>query len=451
VPLLVAGILAMIVAGLISAFGDVTAGTRHQLALTAAGVTVLLGLQQLPPTRPPGQQRVQRSPAVAALGRALIVPLWLARAVTYAGAAFFLTAGLAETDFRSGAAILAGAGQVLTLLLKLASHLAGFVVDWAFLRGLTFLRYLAGAAAAVLLAGYSGLLAEAAEKIVTWVPVSVYESLRDWGVWGWIAGPVAALSFVLFVILIVIIESMLQYATARLLGPDNVLSAWLIEHLPARLVLTETDYLFEFKFGIQFHWYGPRRGPRPVSGREKQRLAKYEQPLSPAEQQAIADHVAGGLWAGFPPRWANFALTYRAAAEHEELTATLNVMTPRDERGVSIGQSQEWDLSGFTEIESLRRLRAAGYEAGMGTPFEWILSLNAKRTYQASEDIAQPYDRAWWRARFDDGEGPQWTEPPTRQDYREDLRRFPILRRMRPFWLRDQLRGEVGPSAQETA
>jgi hypothetical protein len=441
--LLVVGVLAAGVIGLTSAFGDVTAATRHQLALAASGIAVVINLLLIPPIHPPASRRIQRPPAVAALGRALILLLWAARTAVYAWAVFSITGGLHETGFMARSAILVGIAQVLMLLLKVAGRLAGFIVDWAFLRGLSGLRYLAGVAAAAVLAGYSGLLAEIAETVVTWVPVEVYQSLHGWGVWGWVAILLAGLSFVVFILAAVLVESLLQVGAARILGPDNEVSAWLIEHLPARLVLTETDYLFEFNFFVQFHWYGPRPGPRPIGGRERQRLARLERPLSREEEQAIADDIANRLWSGFPPRWANFALRYRAAGEHEELEAELNVMTPRDERGVSVGRSREWDLSGFTGIESLRRLRAAGYRAGLGTPFEWVLSFNARRDYRAGEDVVSPYDRAWWRAGYDDGDGPRWTQPPTREDYREDLRRFPIVRRMRPSWLRAALRGDT--------
>lgn len=160
------------------------------------------------------------------------------------------------------------------------------------------------------------------------------------------------------------------------------------------------------------------------------------------------DRVADVLWGDFPPRWANFALTYRAAGRHEELVARLNVMSP-PEHGVSIGEEREWDLAGFAELESLHQLRAAGYKAGEGTPFEWVLSFNAQLGFRTDEHCKRPHDRAWWRPSHRHGE-PEWLRPPAREDYQEDLRRFLIVRRLRPRWLRDRLRGRARARPQGT-
>jgi hypothetical protein len=446
--LLVLGVFALIVIELVSAFADITSATRHQLALAAAGIIAALTLLQAPPTRPPAERRTERSPVVVALGRWLIRLLWLARSAAYAYAAFSFTSGLAETTFQARTAILAGTGQMLTLLLKVARHLAGFVVDWTFLRGLNSLRYLLGVAAAVLLAGYAGLLADIAETVVPWVPVHVYGLLREWGVWSWVAVPLAGLSFFVVVFVSVLVESVLQYAAARVLGRDNAVGSWLEQHLPARLVLTDTEYIFEYKFLVEFRTYGPRT-PRPIRRRTRQRLARYEQPLGREEEQALVDRVADVLWADFPPRWTNFALTYRAAGRYEELAARLNVMSPPNERGVSVGEVREWELVGFAELGSLRRLRAAGYKAGEGTPFEWVLSFNAERGFRTDEGCVQPHDRAWWRPSHS-YEEPEWFRPPAREDYHEDLRRFPIVRRVRPRWLRERLRGGAPARTQDT-
>src|SRR5215218_4960422 len=112
---------------------------------------VAINLLLMPPIHPPALQRARRSPAIAALGRSLILLLWAARTAVYAWAVWSITGSLHETGFLARSAILAGTVQVLALLLKAASHLAGFVVDWAFLRELGGLRYLAGVAAAVVL------------------------------------------------------------------------------------------------------------------------------------------------------------------------------------------------------------------------------------------------------------------------------------------------------------
>lgn len=435
VALLVLGVLALLVIESVSAFADVASATRPQLALAAAGLVVALALLEVPPTRPPAERRTERSPAVAGLGRWLIRFLWLARGAVGAYATYSFTTGLADAAFEINTAILTGGGLVLTLLLRVASHLAGFVVDWTFLRGLNGLRYLLGLVASALLAGYGGLLAEIVKTVVPGVSVHVNELLREWGLSVWVAAPLAGLGFLVVVFLSVLVESVLQYAAARILGRDNAVGSWLEEHMPARLVRTDTEIFFKCTNLIQY--YGPRT-PRPIRRRTRQRLARHEQPLGREDEEALVDHVADVLWADFPPRWANFALTYRAAGRHEELVARLNVMTPRVE-GVSVGEQREWDLAGFAEIELLRRLRAAAYKAGEGTRFEWVLSFDAQRGFHTDEDLKPPRDRAWWRPSHRQGE-PEWLRPPAREDYREDLRRFPIVRRLRPSWLSDRLR-----------
>jgi hypothetical protein len=404
--------------------------------LALAVLVGLLNLLGLPSTHPPEERRSERSPAVAALGQWLIRLLWVARAATYAYVTYSVTNNADETSFQAKTAIAAGAAQAFTLLIVTGGHVAGFFVDWKFLRGWNALRYLLRIATGVLFAGYAGLLGDVVGTVVRWVPARPYDLFDRW-LWSWAAALLTGVFFLLFVGAIVSVEGLLQSGAARLLGPDNAPGSWLEKHAPARLVLTDTECSFEYRFVVNFHWYGPRR-LRPVRGRTRQRLALYEQPLGHDERQALVDRVADVLWADLPPRWVNAALTYRAAGDHEEVALRVNVWGPCNEQGVSVGEAQESRLTSFVEIESLRRLRAVGYEAGMGTSFQWVLSFDATRRSPRDEDNPLPRDRAWWRpSPF--YEEPAWFVPPSRADYRDDLRRFPIVRRMRPGWLRQRL------------
>ncbi|MEU3271422.1 hypothetical protein ABZ639_11280 [Saccharomonospora sp. NPDC006951] len=429
--------IALIVLTLVAVLGDAGPQEQHRFAIASAVCAALLSLTRLPLIRPPRRRGRERSRFAATLGGCLIVLLWLARASVYGYAVFVFTVGLSDTTFDATAAVLAVTGRLLTLAGMAARHLAGFAVDWDFLRGLNMPRYVLGLAATAPLVGFGGLLAEFAENVVLWVPVHTYELLHGWGLWSWLSVVLACVAYLPVVVAAVVVESVLQYAAGLLLGKDNVAGAWLTEHLPARLVLTDTEYRFEYKFLFEFGKYGPRR-PRTVGRRGGQRLARYEQPLTDDEQRLLIEDLADGLSADFPPRWANFSLTYRAAGDHEEVTARLNVMSPPDDKGISVGRPREWDLTGFAGIDALRRLRAAAYSAGLGTPFEWVLSFDAERGFLADENVVRPRGRARWRPEYS-GTEPEWRNAPSRTDYRKDLRRFPIVRTMRPVWLRERL------------
>jgi hypothetical protein len=421
--------------------------------LVLAVLVGLLNLLGMPATQPSDGERSERHPGVAAFGRWLSGLLWVARAATFAYLTYSITNNADQTSFQARSAIVAGAAQAFVLLLAVARHLAGFVVEWKFVRGLNALRYLLRIATGVLLAGYAGMLADVVGIVVPWVPSHVYRLLDRW-LWSWVAAPLTGVTSLVLVLVIVLVEGLLQSGAAHLLGRGNALGAWLVKHAPARLVLTDDAYFFEYRFMADISWHGRRRR-RPIGRRARQRLAHHEQLLRPDERQALVDRVADVLWADVPPRWTNASLTYRAAGSHEELEFRVNVMGPPDERGVSLGEARESRLTSFVEVESLRRLRAADYEAGMGTPFQWELAFSEADRWSRDDSVRSPrgpaswrpsrsYDElAWFASPTDSLQEPAWLEPPTRADYRDDLRRFPIIRRMRPGWLRERLSREA--------
>lgn len=437
--LLAFGALTLAVLGCVQAFVDLAPATHNRLATFSAVFTGALVLLQTPAFRRPADTRRRRAPVIAAVGLGLSWPLWLARGALYVVATLWIALGLDEHSFQPRAAAIVLGNQVLTVLFTLTRRLAGFDEDLTFLRGRRAVTYLVTGLAFAGIAGYAGLLADVAVLTLTWIPSQLYGRLHAWGWPGVLAFPMAGLGFVFAVLLSTVVASALLWSVARLLGHNNPVGKWLEEHLPARLVLTETEYFFEYNFFVRLHFDGSRRGPRPLSARERQRWGRFEQPLSDAERTTLVNSVADRLWAQAPPNWAGFSLSYRAAGNHEELTATINVMSPPDEHGGRTGSQEPWNLSGFTDLPALRRLRAAGYKPGYGTPFQWYLHLNTARYYHSDDTVPAPRGDPRWVS-FQEDEEAQWIQPPTAADYRADLRQFPIARRFRRRWLRERLR-----------
>ncbi|WP_143021338.1 hypothetical protein [Prauserella marina] len=309
--------IALIVLTMVAALAEAGPQAQQRLALASAAAVVVMSLTRLPLIRPQGKRRHERSRLAATLGGSLIVLLWLTRASAYGYAVFVFTVGLSDTTFDATAAALAVTGRLLTLAAKTARHLAGFVVDWDFPRGLNILRYLLGLVATVPLVGFGGLLAEFVENVVLWVPVHTYELLHGWGLRAWLAVVLACVAYLPVVFVAVVTDPRRRHRrgpSLRFLAPLGEFLA----HLP--------------------------RGGRARGGRG----------------QAQRDE---------PPR-----------------------------RGRSLGRPGAGMGS-----RGLRRLRAARWQ----------------HEYSGME--------------------PEWRNPPFREDFREDLRRFPVVRTVRPAWLRERL------------
>lgn len=437
IAVLICSFLTIFALNLVSAFADVTDTTRHQLAIgTGAAAFVAFLAGPWPRLRPPREQRAERAPVVAGFGRVLILATWLARLCVVAFGSFLFTTALGAPEFNAPAAFTVGIYNALGLVLTCGRWLTGFVVDWSFLRGWRGVRYVAGLAAGVVITGYAGFLAEVVQEVVFAVPAGIYEALRGWGFWSWLAVTATALATVVFVLVLVIVESALQHLAARILGRNNAVGAWLERNAPARVVVNDVAYVFQLRFPIELSW--PKlRDPERVAVLNAKRYGKYEQPLDDDERTVLMERIADVLAQDLPPRWSNVSLTYRAAGRHEELVLRRNVMSAPDEHGVSVGQSTETELTDFPELDALRRLRADGYQAGYGTPFQWCLHFSAERTFYR-DDTVPARGRAHWNPVYTEDE-PEWIRPPSRQDYREDLERFPIKESVRPVWLRRRL------------
>lgn len=109
---------------------------------------------------------------------------------------------------------------------------------------------------------------------------------------------------------------------------------------------------------------------------------------------------------------------------HEEIVITTDIMDLPDDQGVAVAHSITQELKEFAERDTLWRIRESNYRAGYGAPFAWYLTITAGyRKMKGWGSLATNVE-------------PEWIQPPARQQYAADLRRFPIVRQARPNWLR---------------
>ncbi|WP_028847108.1 hypothetical protein [Thermocrispum agreste] len=433
-------LLAVFVLNMVAAFSDASPDTRHELAL-AAGVVMLVFWLAVSWTqlRAPGGDRRKRSRLARIVGWGLIYATWTTQVALASFTTFLFTVSVTTTDFRPAVAVAAGSYALLSVIMKFARWVAGFAVDWSFLRGRKLLRWLAGVATRVAIAGYGGLLVELV-KVVGWdIPTGFHAFFRDWTGSGLLAVPCTAVAFVLYVLVVLACDTVLQHVAARLLGRDNAVGAWLAEHAPIHLENTDEKFVFEFRFFVRFRVH-KQRHPWEIEEKYSRKYGPHARPLAAEEQAALVDRVADAVVPQLPPAWLSCRLVYRAVGSHEEVVVRASTLGPPDPFGDPVVEVADTELTGFPEVDALRRLRAAGYRPGRGAGFEWVLTFDAEGagTWQADAEATRG-EATWHRAPI--GREPAWVRSPRRKDFRDDLRRYPLKRSLRPIWLWLRLAG----------
>ncbi|MET8561145.1 hypothetical protein ABZV75_11380 [Streptomyces flaveolus] len=477
-----------------SAFADVSGRTRTGLSLAIAVLTSLLVLWNPPVLRPPPSEAVPRSPAVAFAGRLLIVVVWIVQALLLGFSGFLVSSRFPEPPgFDGGIALLAAVGQVLSFVALCARSMAGFRPDWGFTFSVPgVLRHLLDKAVLVALAGYASTLPDVAETAVTWVPDHVHGYFSGLVPSG-LAWPATVAVCAAWFFAVLVAESLLQLLAASALGPENSLGAWLGDHTPVTYRRTDADVTFDFDFWlIRIFYYnsvhgwrllvrllietgystsfGPRL--RDPGRRQRDRLRRYERPLTDEETERLRERVAAAAVDAAPADWRLLILEYRAAGRHEEVQ--LRVDPPdrwawgwepaveegsqgeegeeEERRGEGDGESAAGDsaggartsgdlveLPGFPERAALRRLREASYSAGYGVAHALVMTIEKNDTTSRSYRHG---DTPWHVAcrAMEWASPPVWRQPPATRQYRRDLRRFPTVRGRRPFWLRNRVK-----------
>ncbi|MFD0818170.1 hypothetical protein ACFQ0D_07530 [Micromonospora zhanjiangensis] len=455
--LLVTGWLTLIVLVLLAAFGDAR-GTRH--SLTMAGISTALVLLLGPGLRPPEGTAAARSAVTRRTGQTLIILAWLARAVTAGLVTYQVTSRFDQPPgFDRRVAAFAAASQGLLLMLRLGRRLAGFPTDARAGRGITaVLRWAVNAGIAVVLAGYAAVLPQLVSnpsgvldsltRDSGWAPIRLYRFLADL-VTPWVAVPAMIVVCALALLLVSVALGLLLPGLALLLGRDNPISQWLSENAPVWYERTDTEVTFVSRFVAEVDYHNSAETQRlhakflGFSVNRDDGFGLYErQPLwrfdleprsahhrsgQPVDEAPLLDHVVAELVDRVPDGWHSLRLEYRAVLGHQETEVMVD--PPKESAGVTADGSEPeaLPLPDFGGNDALWRLRKARYDPVHGAPYAMTLFV----------------DRDQLAPMFLDEDGipaePAWHRRPTRQQYRADLRRFPVARRHRPFWLRARL------------
>ena len=293
---------------------------------------------------------------------------------------------------------LAVAAAVNRLLEKWGRHLAGFTVDWKFLRGAALVRYLLRVAVGAAVAGSSRILSHYWWAFLDAAPLAVYRWLREQLGTAWLAVPVTVLAAVLVALLlyvtVAVVATVLKWIIAQVLGPGNAASRWLAAHAAMTWVrapegtVISGGPLLPFSYSSSF----PNRpGPRTVA-----RQRRRERPLSKEEHDQLVDRIAEAALAAAPEH-PYLRLTYRAAGGHEEIVlagATTRFAHWSDrflpESEAAPAPEVERELAEFPECTALRRLREAAYRAGYGAPFTLHVTVDRPEWREAPR-------RRYWR------------------------------------------------------
>ncbi|KUM73306.1 hypothetical protein [Streptomyces curacoi] len=476
---------------LFSGFADVHGQARTHLSVAIAVLTGLFTLLNRPELRPPASEAVPRSASVAFTGRLLIVVVWIVQAFLFGLSGYLVSTQFQKPPgFHGSVALLAAAGQVLALVALCARNMAGFRPDPGFSFGFPgVLRHVLDRAALVVLAGYASTLPDVVKTVVTWVPDQVHGFFASLAP-AWLAWPLTVAVCAVWFLAVLVVESLLQVLIASALGPDNSLGQWLGEHAPVTYRRTDVDVTFDFNFRlIRILYYNSVQGwafvgrlllemrysssfgplGRGPTRRQRERLQRYERPLTDEEKEQLPERVAAVAVEAAPPEWRLLILEYRAAAEHEEIQLRVDPAdrwawawdeaveeeptadgaggedSPEEESpgggDENEGRSTNGDLlelPDFPERAALRRLREASYSAEHGVGYVLVMNI------EKNDPSTRPYygDGPWritYQAMKRDPM-PRWRQPPTARQYRRDLRRFPTVRGRRPFWLRNQVK-----------
>jgi hypothetical protein len=424
---------------------------RHVMSLACCCVLVLMLLLMWPATRPEARVAVARSPGSLRAGRALIGLIWTIRCVIGGFAGYYVAERMARAGFQTRVAALADINVVLLALLGLGRHLAGFPPPRRRVApAVRVLRFLVNAALAGLIAGYATILPHLLAVATTWVPRhAVRFSSRH--VSAWLAWPIIIVVCYLALAIAATAVTAAQRLLIRLLGDDNPLGDWLSDNYLIRYERTAEHVLFDWKLLSRLYYYncdqgyrirvrfllafdgysefGPFRGLSGIFGKAWP-LRSWPAPLSEAEIAPPRDQAAAALLACVSGEWQHVQFVYRSIVGHEEIVYRLDPPHPLrdvDEPDQALARR----LDNTAARDALRRLRQAHYRPGYGAPFTFVLTL-ARRPNPREDQ--QPWYIA---ASGTDGNAePAWDVPPTRRQYRQDLRRFRLDRGLRPFWLR---------------
>ncbi|MFI9025484.1 hypothetical protein [Streptomyces sp. NPDC053560] len=480
-------VLALLGLWLAAAFVDVHAQARHSLAVAIALGTGLFRLLFPPALRQPEVRAetdvVRRSAFVVFVGRVVVLAVWFAQVFMVGYGAYFVARGFQEQQpgFQARVALIALVGQVLALVSQCGRSMAGLRPDWGFSRSvLSILRFLLNRAFLICLAGYASVLPGLVEKALTWLPDHVY------GFWtgllpGWLAVPMTVVVCAAWFFAVLVAESVLQRLLAAALGQGNSLGEWLGSHAPITYRRNDTSVTFDFNYWlIRIYYFNsfqarawlvrvllevhsssnyPKYGRGPTT---KQRRAwqAHQRPLTDEERQSLHDRIVTAMVAEAPPEWESLVLEYRAVVGHQEIQLAVDpsgdpfgwygpeAEMNGDEEGGDYGggggedgegTSTTRQLPDFPERDALWRLREASYSVDRGAEYVQILAVTKDEAAERGRNgETRPWEVETWS--WGGEHRPAWRTPPTARQYRRDLRRFPVARGRRPFWLRNEVK-----------
>jgi hypothetical protein len=479
-------LVALAGAAALTGWHEVADTTSQRLGLVQAGLVLLGYLLVWPPTRPATD--AARPGFLGLLGRLLAALGWTITAAAAGAGGYLLMTTPPNAGFTASMAALPVLITLVRPLWLAGRQLSGFPTDWSRYRGLALIPLVVNTAAAAAVAGFSTVLARVAWLVFSWVPVHFFLLLHH--LWHnlWLTVLVCVLLAPVWILLLGMLEVPVQFLAARLLGRHNAIGEWLDDALPARLRIgrdgllvklelgpvhlhytyqvrntvtytssTSTGYISGTGFGGHYNLRGhvntqthsvtlPRHTVtrEHVTPRVVRRLARYERPMAAETERALTERIArAALPYAYTPHWYSISVHYRAVGDHEEVTVVTGFLVDKSGElttldGSGSGKTHELDVADFPELEALRQLREAGYRAGRGTPFAWRLSLRRKTRHArvtAGPDDPRPWSDLTWRPIEDEAE-PRWRAAPTSAQKSVELQRFPVVRGLRPEWLR---------------
>jgi hypothetical protein len=457
-------------------FLNLDGSARIGACLALAGLAVGLRLMDRPERRAPQDKAVPRPAKARRAGAALIVGAWLGRSALAGVVAYTVAIRFHEPPgFDTRVAVAVGVGRILQAVLEGGRRVAGFPREVeAGHPAVGGVRWLVNSVLAMVLAGYAavipgllsdpGRVVEALTSSRWWPSIPGYHALAE-AAGTWLAVTVTVIALLLLLAVAIVLVGLIQRGLAKLIGPDNPLSEslrkdalfWfertdttvrLLLRMPIQIDHYDSEYgrwtyvsIFGFtwkaesSFPMQDRISGPRL--RRKYGERRRALA-----AQPARAEELRQQVIDELTAVAPDGWRMLRLEYRAIVGHEETEVTVDG-DPRGSQDASDASDDEettgtvLPLPGFAATGALRELREAGYEPGFGAPF--VLSLTLQQQEPETSPGSARITLVPTLREGDRSTEPAWVHKPTRRQYRMELERFPIDRKVRPFWLRNRL------------
>lgn len=422
--LLALGLAGVIVAGVFSAFVEISPGTRTVLSWVAAVSTAVLALGQVPATRPLPIVAGDRSPRRARTGRAVIVSIWLVRAGVAGTLALLVTGSFDDPGFHPVPAVVAVAGKLLAGARTYGRHLAGFVGERTRTRALAVPGKVLGLAVTAAVAGFATDLANIAKVVFEEGPGRVFGYLHNgWEMAGFFAVLVTIIVCLVAAAVIVFVGGVLQRILAAVIGEGNDLGAWLEQTSPVKYVrgYDFRQFYFKFVFTLNGTWPAP---PSDVArDRRYRRMLKTTGPLGDEAYVLMTRRVLTAALPLLPRGCRRFRVNLHVAGDHEEI-----VLETDGTRRL---------LPDFERAAELRRLRAGTHFADTVIFTTYCEGRLPERL--AGRDTPQWSDVEWSDYGYSADE-PEWFEPPGRDQYAWELKRWPVFEEDDiPYWLRDRL------------